>query len=101
MDEKKKDKPTARENMDELFFLVAKIDNPDDVEKLFLDLCTYTEVEQMATRLLSAKLLKSGLTYTQVMEEADISSATLARVSRCVSHGSGGYNTVIDKYEKK
>lgn len=100
MDDKNNGKQTTKENMDELFSLVAKINDASDVEKLFLDLCTFTEVEQMATRLKCAKLLKSGLTYTQVMEEADISSATLARVSRCVSHGSGGYNSVIDKYDK-
>ena len=100
MDDKNNGKQTTKENMDELFSLVAKINDASDVEKLFLDLCTFTEVEQMATRLKCAKLLKSGLTYTQVMEEANISSATLARVSRCVSHGSGGYNSVIDKYDK-
>ena len=71
------------------------------MQELFLDLCTYKEVEQMATRLKCAKLLKSGYTYNKVIEEVDISSATLARVSRCVSHGSGGYNVVLDKYDSE
>lgn len=96
-DEKKEE---IRRNLDELFSLVARIDDPADVEKLFLDLCTYNEVEQMATRLKCAELLKGGLTYNQVMDAVEISTATLARVSRCVSHGSGGYNGVMEKYKK-
>ena len=43
----------------------------------------------MAERIFAAKLLLEGKTYTQIMEEADISSATLSRVSRCVQYGEG------------
>ena len=35
------------------------------------------------------KLLLEGKTYNQVIAEADISSATLSRVSRCVQYGNG------------
>ena len=43
----------------------------------------------MAERLHAAKLLLQGNTYNQVMAQADISSATLSRVSRCVQYGKG------------
>ena len=43
----------------------------------------------MAERCFAAKLLLEGNTYSQVMAQADISSATLSRVSRCVQYGSG------------
>lgn len=100
-DERKTTKEEAEQNLDALFTLLAKIGDKKDMQELFLDLCTYKEVEQMATRLKCAKLLKSGYTYNKVIEEVDISSATLARVSRCVSHGSGGYNVVLDKYNSE
>ena len=48
----------------------------------------------MAERVYAAKLLLEGNTYSQIMEKADISSATLSRVSRCVQYGSG-YNTLL------
>ena len=47
------------------------------------------EVEQMAQRLRAAKLLTEGMTYSQVIEQTNISSATLSRVSRCVQYGTG------------
>ena len=42
-----------------------------------------------AERCFAAKLLLEGNTYNQVMAQADISSATLSRVSRCVQYGTG------------
>ena len=85
-----------RARIDNLFKLIASIDNADDCRALFDDLCTVKEIENMAERLHAAKLLMEGNTYAQVMTQADISSATLSRVSRCVQYGSG-YSTVLKK----
>ena len=72
-----------------LYQLLARIEDPEDVAALLADMCTVKEVENMAERLFTAKLLLSGCTYNQVMAQADISSATLSRVSRCVQYGKG------------
>ncbi len=72
-----------------LFQLFAETTDPGDIAALLDDLCTPKEIENMAERLLTAKLLMEGCTYTQVMAQANISSATLSRVSRCVQHGKG------------
>ena len=78
-----------QERMEQLFRLITAIDNVDDCRALFGDLCTVKEVENMAERCYAAKLLLEGNTYSQVMAQADISSATLSRVSRCVQFGNG------------
>ena len=72
-----------------LFELIASITDPDDCQALFQDLCTAKEIENMAERVFAARLLIEGKTYNQIMEVADISSATLSRVSRCVQYGDG------------
>ena len=77
------------EKIEELFKLLISLDNMEDCRALFDDLCTKKELEKMAERLYCAKLLLEGKTYNQVMEVADISSATLSRVSQCVQYGSG------------
>ena len=74
---------------DELYNIFAKIDNPEDFKILLDDLCTFKELEQMAGRVAAARLFIEGKTYTQVIKETNISSATLSRVSRCVQHGEG------------
>ncbi len=86
---------------DDLYKCFSEIDSPDVFKKLLQDLCTFNEVEQMAQRLLCAKLLLMGYTYNQIIEITDISSATLSRVSRCIQHGSGGYVEVVGKMLKE
>ena len=78
-----------QERLDRLFRLIADIQDPEEVRALFTDLCTAKEIENMAERCYAAELLLEGNTYNQVMALADISSATLSRVSRCVQYGEG------------
>ena len=79
--------PHEKENA--LYELIARTTDPEDIRALFDDLCTRKEIANMAERVHAAKLLLDGNTYSQVMAQADISSATLSRVSRCVQYGSG------------
>ena len=90
-------KQTAKqEHIRQLFEIIMRLDNIDDCQALFDDLCTVKEIENMAERCFAAKLLLEGKTYSQVMEQADISSATLSRVSRCVQYGKG-YSKLLKK----
>ncbi len=84
------------EHMDELYRLLAEIQDPQDIRDLLDDLCTRKEVENMAERVFAARLLLEGNTYNQIMSQADISSATLSRVSRCVQYGNG-YSRLLRK----
>lgn len=79
----------------ELYDAFIKIDSQTACALLMEDLCTRKEVEQMAQRLRAARLLMEGKTYTQVIEQTNISSATLSRVSRCVQYGQGYRKFVI------
>ena len=86
------------EHKDRLFEMLAQINDPKDMEKLFEDLCTRKEVENMAERLYAAQLLLAGSTYTQVMSQVNISSATLSRVSQCVQYGHG-YSKLLPNFK--
>ena len=77
------------EKLQKLYAVIKKIDNEEDCAAFFSDLCTDKELEKMAERVYAAELLLEGKTYNQVMEVADISSATLSRVSQCVQYGKG------------
>ena len=91
---------TGREQLALLFGVMARLDTPEKVERFLTDVCTDTEVEYMAQRVESARLLLSGATYQQVGESVKISSATLSRVNRCVKRGSGGYSVLLSEYLK-
>ena len=85
-----------QQRINALYDLIASIDDPEDIRALFDDLCTRKEIDNMAERVFAAKLLLQGNTYSQVMSQADISSATLSRVSRCVQFGKG-YSKLLKK----
>ena len=87
---------TKEEKMNRLYQLLASITTEADIAALFEDMCTRKEVENMAERLFAAQLLLEGNTYNQVMAQAEISSATLSRVSRCVQYGEG-YRRLLKK----
>lgn len=89
-------KKATEEMVIELFELIKSLDSIEDCQLLFEDLCTYKEIEQMALRVRAAKLLIDGKTYSQVINEVEISSATLSRISRCVQYG-GGYAKLLKK----
>ena len=75
--------------IEDLYKLIQSLSSFEDCKALFEDLCTQKELEKMAERVFAAKLLMEGKTYNQVIAQADISSATLSRVSQCVQYGSG------------
>ncbi len=85
--------------VEELYKVLTKIDNEEVLKEFINDLCTYKEIEQMAQRLTSAKLLLGGATYEEVIKSTEISSATLSRVSKCVKYGKG-YKKVLQGENK-
>ena len=83
--------------LDELYAELIKLETVEECESFLSDLCTMKELLSMGQRLKAAKMLLEGKTYNEVIEETDISSATLARVSKCVRYGDGGYEIIINK----
>lgn len=78
-----------QEKIENLYRTIVSLETAEQCAELFEDLCTAKEIEKMAERLQAARLLMDGNTYSQVMAQTDISSATLSRVSRCVQYGKG------------
>ena len=86
---------------DELFEAILKLDSIEECYMFFEDLCTVKEIESMAIRLHAAKSLLKGETYEKTLENVNISSATLSRVSKAIKYGDGGYKKIIDKCGNK
>ena len=94
-------KGTDNKMIDDLYDLIASLKSREECRALFSDMCTNKEIEQMAQRIYAARLLIEGKTYNQVIEETDISSATLSRVSRCVQYGEGYRKFLVDGEENQ
>ena len=88
-------------SIDRLFRAVSLLKDEAECAAFLEDLCTIAELQDMAQRLDAAILLSQGKNYQEISKEVGVSTATISRVRKCVSYGSGGYETVIGRLEKE
>ncbi len=88
-------------DVDDLLTVLATLDEPDDVFALLEDLFTVREIRETSQRLLVARLLAAGKSYAAIEAETGASATTIARVSKCLSYGSGGYKRALAILEEK
>lgn len=84
------------QELDELYEALTKVETKEEAKEFLDDLLSQRELKSLSGRIHSAKLFLEGKTYIEVNKETDISSATLARVSKCVKTGKG-YNRILSK----
>lgn len=85
------------ESIDRLFKVISEIKTADECCAFFEDLCTIKEIQDMAQRFDTAILLNDGCSYQKIASQVGVSTATISRVNRCLSYGSGGYRSAINK----
>ena len=89
--------PFHSESMDRLFDTIFRLSTREECRAYFEDLCTIKELQDMAQRLDAAILLSQGYSYKKIMENVNISTATIGRGSKCLNYGTGGYRSAIEK----
>lgn len=76
---------------------VLSLETEDECYKFFEDVCTIKEIQEIAQRLEVARLLNEGKAYNDIAGETGASTATISRVNKCISYGSGGYRIVLER----
>jgi TrpR-related protein YerC/YecD len=70
--------------------------------KFLRDLCTISELEEMALRFRVAKMLDEKKSIREIAEETELSTTTVSRVSQWKkSLGAGGYDLVLSRLKLK
>lgn len=87
----------SKNDYKELFEEILKLETIEECKMFFDDLCTINELESMLQRIKAAKMLLQDKTFQEVIKETQISSATLARISKCIKYGDGGYKAILEK----
>lgn len=82
---------------DILYKAILTLKTEEECYDFFQDLCTVSELRSMEQRFEVATLLEKGLIYNEILEKTGASSATISRVNRSLSYGSGGYEVVFDR----
>lgn len=85
------------ESINDLFRGILLLETEEECRAFFEDLCTIKELQDMAQRLETARLLSEGKNYQEISREVGMSSTTISRVSKCLNYGDGGYELVIGR----
>lgn len=80
---------------------LLSIENEEECYRFMEDLFTMREIRDLSQRLEVAMLLSQKVTYNEIVERTGVSTATIGRVNRALSYGSGGYETVLEKLSEE
>ncbi|MBQ9690973.1 MAG: TrpR YerC/YecD [Eggerthellaceae bacterium] len=89
------------EDVEALLQVLASISDADELYSLFEDLFTIREIKEISQRLSVARLLDEGKPYTAIAESTGASATTIARVSKALNYGSGGYKRALAILQSK
>lgn len=87
--------------LDDLAEVVASLRGPDEVRRFLRDLCTLPELEALAHRWQTVRLLEEGVPYLEIAARVPTSTATVTRVAQWLRHGTGGYRIALDRARKR
>ena len=82
--------------VENLLRVLVGVEDPDTAYALMEDLFTIREIRETSQRLAVARLLDAGKPYVAIEEETGASATTIARVSKALNYGSGGYRYALD-----
>ena len=94
-------KIAKKEKSDALYRALLTLKTEEEVYNFFQDLCTVMELRSMEQRFDVACMLNKGMIYNDILERTGASSATISRVNRSLSSGSGGYEAYFARMAKE
>lgn len=87
--------------VENLLYVFASLDDKDTIFALLEDLFTIREIKDTSQRLSVARLLAAGKSYAAIEEATGASATTIARVSKCLGYGAGGYRAALQVLNKE
>ena len=80
-----------------LFRAILSLQTMEECHQFFDDACTVREILDIAQRFEVAGMLADKKSYQTITKETGMSTATISRVNRCLTYGSGGYRMALER----
>lgn len=81
----------------ELLETICALKTNEEAKKFLRDLLTSQEIIEFGKRWQAARMLNRNVPYSKIEDETRLSSTTIARVSRWLNKGMGGYKLMINR----
>ncbi|MDD3284480.1 MAG: YerC/YecD family TrpR-related protein [Patescibacteria group bacterium] len=83
--------------IENLYKTILALKNIDEAKKFFRDLLTEQEIEEFSKRWQVANMLSEKISYSTIEKKTGLSSTTIARISKWLNNGKGGYKLSITR----
>ena len=90
---------SVRSSLTPLTQALLTIKSSDEMSNFFEDLCTPNEWKSICDRWLVAQLIRQGVSYRKIYDLTGVSTATITRVGRSLTEGSG-YEALLAKLDE-
>jgi TrpR-related protein YerC/YecD len=84
-----------------LFKAILALKTEDECKKFLRDLLTEAEIKEFANRWKVAQMLDKKIPYEDISTETGMSSTTIARISKWLTNGMGGYKFMLKRINNK
>lgn len=84
-------------NTENLYEAILSLKNKDEAQKFFRDLLTEQEILEFSKRWQVAQMLANKVSYSVIEKKTGLSSTTVARISKWLKSGKGGYKLALKK----
>lgn len=80
-----------------LYKAILALKNEAECHKFLRDLLTEGEINEFTNRLKVARMLNQKVPYKEIEEATGMSSTTIARISKWLTDGMGGYRLILKR----
>ena len=82
---------------EDLIGIILALESEKEAKMFFRDLMTEKELLEFGNRWKAARMLSEGIIYPKIQKETGLSTRTIARISKWLKEGKGGYKMVLNK----
>lgn len=86
--------------IDVLIDAILALKNKNEAKKFLRDLLTEAELNEFSNRWMAAQMLDAGNSYIEIVKKTGLSSTTVARISKWLYKGEGGYRLMLRRMGK-
>ena len=81
----------------ELIGALLAVNDEREMARFLRDLLTTAELDEISKRWLAARMLNDGESYRTIISRTGLSSTTVARISKWLQDGAGGYRQALKR----
>lgn len=89
---------SLKKEQDDLLRAIVSLESVEEARAFLRDLLTENELKEFGLRWKVARMLYDGVPYTVIEKDTGLSSTTIARISKWLHNGKGGYLRLLRRF---